>query len=157
MQGTPDPNGRIVVATSFPPKLVRTNAGRPMEDYDRLCVQSWIACGFKIISLNSADEIPALASRYPEVEFIPTERNASSVFGRKTPFIADILSALARGSGSAFGIVNSDIMFEPGAAWRDLESPGAPKTVVHGQRCDTRSLIDGALHRYLPGFDYFFF
>ena len=62
--------GRIVVATSFPPKLVRTNAGRPMEDYDRLCVQSWIACGFKIISLNAPDEIPALASRYPEVEFI---------------------------------------------------------------------------------------
>ena len=63
MAGTPA--RPIVVATSFPPKLLRTNAGRPMQDYDRLCVQSWIACGFKIISLNAPDEIPALASRYP--------------------------------------------------------------------------------------------
>src|SRR6267154_193514 len=119
MEGTPAQLGRIVVATSFPPKLVRVNAGRPMEDYDRLCVQSWITCGFEIISLNAPDEIPALASRYPEVQFIPTERNASNLFGRRTPFIADILSALARESGSVFGIINSDIVFEPAAGWEN--------------------------------------
>jgi tetratricopeptide (TPR) repeat protein len=157
MNGTPAHLGRIVMATSFPPKLVRTNAGRPMEDYDRLCVQSWIACGFKIISLNAPDEIPALALRYPEVEFIPTERNASAVFGRKTPFIADLLSALTRESAPTLGIINSDIVFEPAAAWRDLESLVAQKFVVTGQRCDTTLLAGGALLRYLPGFDYFFF
>jgi hypothetical protein len=108
MKGTPALLGRITVATSFPPKLVRTNAGRPMEDYDRLCVQSWIACGFKIISLNAPDEIPALAARFPEVEFLPAERNANMVFGRKTPFIADILSALHRESGTVLGVINSD-------------------------------------------------
>jgi len=157
MKGTPAHLGRIVVATSFPPKLVRANGGRPMEDYDRLCVQSWIACGFKIISLNATDEIPALASRYPEVEFIPAERNASAVFGRKTPFIADLLSALARESAPTLGIINSDIVFEPAAGWRDLESLVAQKFVVTGQRCDTRTLAGGVLHRYIPGFDYFFF
>jgi hypothetical protein len=157
MKGTPDPSGRVVVATSFPPQLVRTNAGRRMEEYDRLCVQSWIACGFKIISLNAPDEIPALASRYPEVAFIPTERNASAVFGRKTPFIADLLSALAHESGDALGIINSDILFEPAAAWRDIEEFVAERCVVTGQRCDTKSLAGGALHRYFPGFDYFFF
>lgn len=157
MKGTPAHLGRIVVATSFPPKLLRMNAGRPMEDYDRLCVQSCIACGFKIISLNAPDEIPALASRYPEVEFIPAGRNASSVFGRKTPFIADILSALARESAPTLGIINSDIIFEPAAGWHDLESLVAQKSVVTGQRCDTRTLAGGVLHRYRPGFDYFFF
>src|SRR5882724_1767733 len=157
MEGTPAQLGRIVVATSFPPKLVRANGGRPMEDYDRLCVQSWITCGFKIISLNAPDEIPALASRHPEVAFVPTERNASSVFGRKTPFIADLLAALARESAPTLGIINSDILFEPATAWRDLEQLVAQKSVVTGQRCDTRSLADGTLHRYFPGFDYFFF
>ena len=155
--GTAAPKGRVVVATSFPPKLVRTNGGRRMEDYDRLCVQSWIACGFKIISLNAPDEIAALASRHPEIDFIPTERNASSVFGRRTPFIADILSALARQTGSVLGIINSDIIFEPTAGWQNLESLVAQKSVVTGQRCDTRSLAGDVLHRYLPGFDYFFF
>src|SRR5258708_34467970 len=98
MKGTPGHLRRIVVATSFPPKLVRANGGRPMEDYDRLCVQSWIACGFKIISLNAPDEIPALASRFPEVGFFPAGRNPSAVFGRKTPFIADLLLPVVRES-----------------------------------------------------------
>src|SRR5258705_2093855 len=155
--GTPDPSGRIVVATSFPPQLVRMNAGRRIEEYDQLCVQSWIACGFKIISLNDAEEIPALASRHPEVAFIPTERNASEVFGRKTPFIADLLAALANESSDVLGIINSDILFEPAAAWRDMEELVAQRCVVTGQRCDTKSLAGGALHRYFPGFDYFFF
>ncbi len=155
--GSPFPKGRVVVATSFPPKLVRSNGGRRMEDYDRLCVQSWNACGFKAISLNAPDEIPALASRHPEIDFIPTERNASSVFGRRTPFIADLLSALARQSGSVLGIINSDIIFEPAAGWQEMESLIAQKSVVTGQRCDTLSLVGGALHTYIPGFDYFFF
>jgi tetratricopeptide (TPR) repeat protein len=155
--GTPAYKGRIVVATSFPPKLVRANGGRRMEDYDRLCVQSWIARGFKIISLNAPDEIAALALRHPEIDFIPTKRNASSVFGPRVPFIADLLSALAGQSSSVLGIINSDIIFEPAAGWQNLESLVAQRSVVTGQRCDTRSLVNGVLHRYRPGFDYFFF
>src|SRR3977135_2237248 len=122
MKGTPGRFGPIGVAASFPPKWGPINAGRPMEDYDRLCVQSWITCGFKIISLNAPDEIPALATRYPEVQFIPSEQNASHLFGRKTPFIAGLLSALAQESGSVFGIINSDIVFEPAAGWENLGS-----------------------------------
>jgi hypothetical protein len=53
--------------------------------------------------------------------------------------------------------MNSDIMFEPAPAWHDLEQLVAQKCVVTGQRCDTKSLAGGALHRYFPGFDYFFF
>jgi len=128
-----------------------------MEDYDRLCVRSWIACGFHIISINGPDEIPALAARHPEVEFVATERNAQPLFGRKTPFINDMLSALSRENAPVLGIVNSDIVFEPAPSWHRLESLIAGKSVVTGQRYDTRNLTGGALHRYLPGFDYFFF
>jgi tetratricopeptide (TPR) repeat protein len=157
MKGSFGSTDRIVVATSFPPQLVRTNAGHRMEDYDRLCVQSWVACGFKIIALNAPDEIPALASRYPEVAFIPTERNANTLFGRRTPFIADILAALARESAAVLGIINSDVLFEPTPAWQGMDQLVAQKSVVTGQRCDTKWLAGGVLHRYLPGFDYFFF
>ena len=62
-----------------------------------------------------------------------------------------------RQSAAVLGIINSDILFEPAAAWRDLEQLVAQKSVVTGQRCDTKSLAGGALHRYHPGFDYFFF
>src|SRR4051812_21576635 len=88
-------SGDIVVLTSFPPNLVRFNGGEPMEDYDRLCLQSWIACGFRVIAVNTSDEIHSLSVRYPEVEFIPAKRTARSLYGRDTPFIADMLSLLA--------------------------------------------------------------
>jgi len=44
------------VATSILPKLVRENAGRRVDDdYQRLCIQSWLACGFRVISVNADD------------------------------------------------------------------------------------------------------
>src|SRR5689334_8440296 len=86
--------GHIVVLTSFPPTLVRKNAGEPMADYDRLCVRSWIECGFHIIAFNTSDEIPPLAARHPEIQFVPAQRTARTTFGKDTPFIADMLSTL---------------------------------------------------------------
>jgi hypothetical protein len=148
----------MVVATSFAPSLVRWNAGRLMEDYDRVCLRSWIECGFHILSVNDPDEIPALAARYPEVEFVPAARNASSVFGRKLPFLADMLSVLAGQTAPVLGIINSDVIFEPvPAAWEQLATLVARKTIAAAQRLDARSLAGGALHRYTPGFDGLFF
>lgn len=128
-----------------------------MEDYDRLCVRSWIDSGFRILSLNDPDEIPALAARHKEVAFIPAGRNASALFGRRTPFIGDVLAALAGAPEPVLGIINSDLLFEPASGWSNLESLVARKAVVTGQRYDVRTLAGGALHRYVPGFDYFFF
>jgi hypothetical protein len=148
----------MVVATSFAPAMVRWDAGRRVEDYDRDCLRSWIQCGFHILSINERDEIPALAARYPEVEFVAAERNATGVFGRKLPFIADMLGVLARETAPVLGIINSDIIFEPvPAAWDQLETLVARKTVAAAQRLDVRALAGGALHRYTPGFDCFFF
>src|SRR6185369_3958364 len=85
-------SGQIVVLTSFPPTLARNNAGAPIADYDRLCVRSWIECGFHIIALNTRDEIPPLAARHPKIQFVPAQRTARTVFRKDTPFIADMLS-----------------------------------------------------------------
>lgn len=143
--------------TSFPPSLARMNAGRRMENYDRLCVESWIACGFRVLGVNAPDEIPALAKRYAGVEFIAVERNAKALFARNTPFIADIMSVLAAQPEPVLGLINSDLLFEPVGAWQNLVPLVEQKTVVTGQRLDARTLAGGALHQYFPGFDYFFF
>lgn len=148
---------RIAVATSFPPKLVRMNAGRAMADYDRLCVRSWIASGFRVIGVNTREEIPQLAARYEGVEFVAVERTAQSMFGRNTPFIADVASVLAAQPEPVLGIINSDLLFEPASAWGELEAIAAQKILVTGQRLDVKTLAGGALHQYFPGFDYFFF
>ena len=150
-------SGDIVVLTSFPPNLVRFNGGEPMEDYDRLCLQSWIACGFRVVAVNTSDEIHSLSGRYPQVEFIPAKRTARSLYGRDTPFIADMLSLLAERKESVLGIINCDLLFEPDRFWTELPEVIAGKTVVTGQRYDLRTLSGGVMNPYFPGFDYFFF
>jgi tetratricopeptide (TPR) repeat protein len=146
--------GRIVLATSIPPNISRLDRGRPIDrDYQKLCVQSWIDCGFRVLSVNAAGEIPKLAALYPDVVFVPAER----VSEKKTPYIADLLRALLDAGEPHLGIINADILFEPVAVWRNTLPKLLERTIVAIQRHDTTSLMDGALRRYAPGFDCFFF
>jgi tetratricopeptide (TPR) repeat protein len=148
----------ITVATSIPPVLSRRNAGRAIDgEYQTLCIRSLIANGFRVLSINHRDEIPALASRYPEVSFIETTRDASALSGRRTPYIADLLQALLTAPGPVTGIVNSDVVFEPSDAWRTWLPRAAADALVMGQRHDANSLADGTFRKYYWGFDFFFF
>jgi hypothetical protein len=148
----------IVVATSIPRVLSRRNAGRPIDsDYQKLCLRSWFDCGFSVVSVNHPDEIAGLAAMYPEVSFIATNRDASAVSGRRTPYLADLLRALIDGPGPVVGIVNSDLVFEPSPAWRTWLPRAAGEAVVTGQRHDATSLFSGTFRKYYWGFDFFFF
>jgi len=150
--------GGIAVATSIPPLLSRRNAGHAIDaEYQRLCLRSWIECGFRVVSVNHADEIPALAAAYPEVEFVATERNSSAVSGRRTPYVADLLKVLIDAPEPVVGIINSDLVFEPSEAWRAGLPRAVQDAVVTGQRHDATSLLEGTFRKYYWGFDFFFF
>ena len=148
----------IVVATSIPPTLSRNNAGQRIDaEYQRLCIASWRECGMRVVSVNDADEIPALAGRYPEVTFYPAQRSAQATFGPKTPFITDLLLTLAVAPESVVGIVNADIVLEPGPMWREMAKHFITgNSVAFARRYEARSLTDGPLVRYVYGFDCFF-
>src|SRR5688572_3989433 len=151
-------NEAIAVATSIPPRLSRRDAGRTIDGaYQTLCIRSWLACGFRVISVNHPDEIPALAAAYPEVSFTATERNASAVSGRRTPYVADLLRALVDAPEIVLGIINSDLVFEPSAAWQTWLPGVTADAVVTGQRHDASSLLEGTFRKYYWGFDFFFF
>jgi hypothetical protein len=151
-------SGTIVVATSIPPSLSRhDNARQVGPAYQDLCVSSWLACGFKIISVNHREEIPALAQRFPAVQFVATDRDLHHLTGRRNPLIADLLLALAQRPEPVAGIINSDLVFEPVPDW-GLSLPRlARENVIIAQRFGTGSLRHGVLRRYNPGFDAFFF
>ena len=150
---------RVAVATSIPPKLSRENAGKRIDaEYQKLCITSLVQCGFRVISVNSRDEIAILRPAFPEVTFVETTRNASQWTGRKNPYIADLLQCLKDVPESVVGIVNSDLVFENSPAWAECLAPLAlGGTVLIGQRYDTHSLFGGTFRRFWPGFDYFFF
>lgn len=150
--------GTIAVATSIPPALSRRDAGRAMDsEYQTLCVRSMLDSGFRVLSVNHADEIPPLAARYPQVSFIETTRDASALSGRRTPYIADLLHALLNVPEPVAGIINSDVVFEPSDAWRTWLPGAADNALVMGQRHDATSLTDGTFRKYYWGFDFFFF
>jgi len=148
--------GVIAVATSIPPALVRQDAGCAAQDYQALCIQSWIGNGFRVLSVNHADEVAALAQRYPEVTFVPTARDAREWTGRKNPYIADLLAALKEASEPVLGLINSDLLFEPSAAWTENLPSRVTMSMVVAHRYNTHSLKQGALRRF-QGLDCFFF
>jgi len=152
------PSQKIAVVTSILPKLERFDGRNPIgETYQRLCIESSIACGFRIISVNDREEISQLSMQYPEVTFVQADRNASEISGRKTPFIADLLTALSKTPENTVGIINSDILFEPSGFWLE-ELPQAVKhSVVLSRRYDTVSLSRSIPEKYLWGFDSLFF
>jgi tetratricopeptide (TPR) repeat protein len=149
--------GAIVVATSIMPTLSRRNAGSVIDSgYQKLCIQSWLDCGFRVISVNHSDEIPDLAASYPEVTFVATGATCGNI-GRRLPYIADLLRALLDAPEPVMGIVNSDLVFEPSASWGTWLPGAVGRALVTGQRHDATSLLDGTFRKYYWGFDFFFF
>ena len=151
---TRDGKSLIAVATSLPPKMPRD--GCEAGDYQALCIQSWIDNGFHVLSVNHPDEIASLAARYPAVTFIPAARSASQWTGRNNPYIADLLLALKDLDQPVLGIINSDLLFQPSAAWMEKLPALVGEAMVVAHLYDSRSLLDSALHQY-PGIDCFFF
>jgi hypothetical protein len=148
----------IVVATSIPPKLSRVDAGVAVgESYQRLCIESWLACGFSVFSVNHSEEIAVLASRYPEVQFVETDRDLSQLTGRRNPLLGDLLGVLATRMEDVAGIINSDVVLDPGADWETALKKLTMGHVVIAQRHETASLQNGPLLRYAYGYDCFFF
>jgi len=154
MTGSP----AIVVATSIPPQSRPQDSGRRIDgDYQKVCIASWLECGFRILSVNAPDEVPDLAARFPQVTFIQVDRNAAWLSGRGNPFISDLLRTLSQVPERVVGIINSDIVFEPSLAWCEQLPQLTANTIVTAQRYDASSLAHGALRRFPWGFDYFFF
>jgi hypothetical protein len=160
MPATPE----IAIVTSIPPRIMREQGGYNIgELYQADCVASWLAAGFKVLSVNVADEIPVLVERYPQVEFVSVERDARAVAGRPTPLIDDLLRVLARQTQTIVGIVNADLCMAVTDNWADYIRPAIKSSILIGHRLDlgSWSTQSGQLQAtgipYTGGFDLFFF
>lgn len=154
----------IAIVTSIPPRVNREQDGRNIGmQYQSDCVASWVAAGFKILSVNLPAEIEVLAQRYPEIEFVPVERDAGAIAGRPTPLIEDLLLTLERQQQSIVGMVNADVCMEMGKSWMEAIRDQVRSTIVIGHRLDLNSwstqageLVASGVP-YTGGFDLFFF
>ncbi|TAN45970.1 MAG: hypothetical protein EPN22_00450 [Nitrospirae bacterium] len=138
----------IVIATSIAPNNIGAQ---------QAAVASWTDLGFRVVSLNIAEEIPRLAGHFPDVMFIRAARSAEYLAGRPLVFINELIDYL-KGCGSKIcGIVNSDIHFRADQGFAAFLMEQARDSLVFGARVDVDALDSAKGEFYVYGFDYFFF
>lgn len=139
---------QIPLFTSIPPKSSRPANGRNFGDaWQKLCVTSWNASGFRPISLNTPAEIESLRTLPIEFQSIQRPR----------PLIADFLVAAKNSGGRVAGIVNADCMTIPhlglSTAIENLLENGV--VIVERLNISQQELRPTGQHCF--GFDGFFF
>ncbi len=147
----------IVVATSIPPSLARNEHGQPAPGYQSACVASWLACGFRVVSVNAPGEIAPLAQQYPQVQFVEGNFPGNAFTNRPLPPIASLLASVAGAPESTVGIMNSDIRFDEPERWAADVVVLAREATVIGNRIDVDALSSVDRVRMIHGFDHFFF
>lgn len=140
--------GAITIATSLVP-------GRDLENQQQ-AVSSWQNIGFKVVSINAADELAQLRQYFANVEFVNARRDARDKFGTPYVYLDDFFAYFAANGGQVCGIVNSDIHFL-NEKLHPFVSHAATNSFVYGARVnvDTLDNLYGQFDTF--GFDYFFF
>ena len=123
-------------------------------------VNSWLALGFNVISVNSAEELNTLAPLYEGVEFYPVQRNAKEEVGKPLVYLDDIMQCCRERESHIFGLINSDIQLRPNMGARDFTSfiaEHVQDSFIFASRVDIEDLDStvGDIHVY--GFDLFLF
>lgn len=135
----------MIAITSIAPKHVN-------EGIQAKAVESWIACGLKVYSINSKSECRQLQPLYPDVTFIPTNRTMELTYGKPYPSINAIFDWCKDQDNDHFCIINSDIELKGiniEGVKREMET-----SIVLANRVNHNGDYKGA--QYLHGIDAFF-
>ena len=116
----------------------------------RPSTDTWIGAGLRIISLNFPDEIPALAQRYPEIDFISATTRAPN---KKVPLLAEMIDTLVQQPEETVGIINADIFLEvvflkPDEDWLEIIRGATQKAIATGDRVRSGDRRSGSLKVY---------
>lgn len=146
--GAPPIGEVITIATSL----------APSKDLHNQCmaINSWLKLGFKVISMNSAEEIAVLQPFFSDIEFVQAHRDGRHKFTKPYIYFDDCLAYFAKCESKICGIVNSDIYLLKEEFYA-LLTKEAVHSFVYGCRIDVQSLEDLNGEFFELGFDYFFF
>lgn len=145
--------------TSLAPKLNRLQlSGKEIGfSYQKYCIESWMNNGFKVYSLNTADEIEILKHIYLDVHFVEAPRDGTAVVGRPLVHIADMVTALKDRGYKQCGIVNSDVYMNDAPSFLPFLRKEISNSCVFGHRIDVKELGEIRGGAYTLGYDFFFF
>jgi hypothetical protein len=142
---------RLTVYTSLPPHLVRRIGDSDYDRYQDAVLGSWEAAGFRIVSVNSEDEIESFKGKWPLVEFASTgKRN-----GR--PQFASLLDRIRQSKEPKAGIINADCLFFNYSTFAERILAALPDSIVIFERLNIDSETVRPTGRTRFGIDGFFF
>jgi hypothetical protein len=141
------PNSPVTIATSLAPKDLNNQ---------RRAINTWLRLGFKVVSINTQQEIDVLQAYFTDIEFVVPAKDASERFGRPYVYFDDVLAYLSKQESRICGIVNSDIYLinsnlHPFLCYEGLHS------FIYGAKMDIKSLNIRQSTLNTWGYDYFFF
>jgi hypothetical protein len=100
----------ITLVTSIPPALKRISGDKDVSaEYQLACIDSWIDCGFNVISVNSESEKNNLISD-SRIAFHYTETDASDIIKKPLVYIESMIDSLTCEKSNIVAITNADIM-----------------------------------------------
>jgi hypothetical protein len=138
----------ITIATSLVPRNFKLQ---------RVAIDSWLNLGFKVISLNSAEEAAIVTQNFPDIPVKIVNRTAASTTGKPYVYFDDVCKALIDEQSRICGIVNSDIFLSADAGFVDFISTTVGDGLLFGSRIDVDAMTDLDGEKFIYGFDFFFF
>lgn len=143
------------LTTSIPPAMRRPGPGGQDAGaaWRAACIASWPAPGWRVFSLNPAEEMPRLGLPEGSLEALPAEPGVAEAYGRPGTWVADALArALATGA-PVVGLVNADIRLDLDAAARAAILDRAGRALLVFNRMDVAHAgqAEGPFYRY--GYD----
>lgn len=136
--------------------LVTSVAPHNVENQQR-AIDSWLRAGFSVTSLNAESEIDQTRKSFPEINFYPVTRDASSECGRPLVYLDDAFAFLRKNGTDVCGLINSDIHLRADAATVRYVVGQARGSLVMACRTDVESLTSHAGEVFKHGFDVFIF
>ena len=144
----------IPLITSIPPSVVRyDNNGREIgAAYQEACIRSWIAGGFRPISVNGPSEVVPFSDL---IEVVRVARTAKELHGRPVVFIADMFAAARAATAGPVMIINADILLRPSFDLAAVVAGLRADQAIVGRRIDVADSEDRDGHIQTHGFDVF--
>tara|TARA_R110002012_G_scaffold72709_10_gene185714 strand:- start:8615 stop:10114 length:1500 start_codon:yes stop_codon:yes gene_type:complete len=135
---------RPTLITSIPPHNLKMH---------KECIDSWVLCGFDVLSLNEQDEIKRLEDKFPNVQFIASKNSNRKHFGKPLVYIDEMIDVLRNVNTELVGICNSDIYINSPMSLQFRMQRLTKDSLVVLQRVDVDS--KGNKKLYKDGFDFF--
>jgi len=139
-----------------PVNLVTSVAPHNVEN-QRLAINSWLRAGFYVTSLNAQSEIDRSRRLFPEINFQPVTRDASSECGRPLVYLDDVFAYLRKNGSEVCGLINSDIHLRTDEATIRYAVEQARGSLLLACRIDVESIDSRIGEVFKHGFDMFLF